>query len=188
MGGGDIFKLAVSNLATIEHVGVLERRKNLDLLLDLYRIDADGELPPLVIAGRGGPEEGRLRQRVAAEGLSERILFTGYVLESELHALYSSAAALLMPSIYEGFGIPVLQAFACLTPVVCSNRGALAEVAGDAALLVDPGDPEAWREAISTILGDTKLRARLAAAGRSRADRYSWTAAARAFLGVLDTL
>ncbi len=171
-------------------VGVLERRKNLDLLLDLYGIDAGGkrELPPLVIAGRGGPEEAHLRNRVASEGLGNRVRFVGYVPESDLAALFSSASALLMPSIYEGFGIPILQAFACGTPVVCSDRGAIREVAGDAALLGDPGDPGAWHDAVLSILGDGDLRSRLATAGRARADRYSWTAAARALLGVLDTL
>ena len=173
------------------YVGVLERRKNLDLLLDLYGIAGGGGtagFPPLVIAGRGGPDEGRLRRRVAREGLSARILFVGYVPESDLRALYSGAALLLMPSVYEGFGIPVLQAFAGGTPVVCSNRGALLEVAVDAALTVDPTDVEAWREAVTRVLDDGELRERLAINGRARADRYSWTAAARRFLEVLGTL
>ncbi len=169
-------------------VGVLERRKNLGLLLDLYTADPKGNLPRLVIAGRGGPEESCLRARAASEGIEDRIHFTGYVPEADIRALYSGAAALLMPSIYEGFGIPVLQAFACGTPVVCSNTGALAEVAGEAALLCDPHDPEAWREAITSVLDDGDLRARLATAGRRRADEYSWSVAAKAFLQVLDSL
>ncbi len=170
------------------YLGVLEPRKNLGLLLDLYGADRTGDLPPLVIAGRGGPEERSLRARIAREGIEDRIHFTGYVPEADIRALYSGAAALLMPSVYEGFGIPVLQAFACETPVVCSNAGALAEVAGEAALLRDPHDPEAWSEAVTSVLDDGDLRARLAAAGRRRAEEYSWSAAAMSFLKVLDTL
>jgi glycosyltransferase involved in cell wall biosynthesis len=169
-------------------VGVLEKRKNLGLLLEVYRRDEGRSLPPLLIVGRGGPEEATLRGVVARAGLDARVQFRGYVPEAELPPLFSGAAALLMPSLYEGFGIPVIQAFACRTPVVCSDTGALAEVAGEAALKVDPLDPEAWSQAMAKVLEDSGLRDRLSVAGRARADSYSWTAAAREFLGVLDAL
>ncbi len=160
------------------YLGVFERRKNLALLLDAHARAPD--LPPLVLAGRGGPEEAALRRRASA-----RVLFPGYVPEEDLRALLSGAAGLVLPSLYEGFGVPVLQAFACGTPVLAADAAALPETAGGAALLADPRDAEAWAAGMARIAGDTALRARLTAAGLARAAEMTWTAAARALLAVL---
>jgi glycosyltransferase involved in cell wall biosynthesis len=98
--------------------------------------------------------------------------------------LLNAAAALVYPSLYEGFGLPILEAMACGTPVITSNRGAMAEVAGGAALLVDPEDLESLTAGLERITGDGELRASLASAGLRRAGQFSWAAAARSTVAV----
>jgi len=168
-------------------VGVLERRKNLSLLLEAYAAAGSG-LPPLVVSGRGGPEEPALRAAAARLGVGERVVFAGYVPEEDLPALYTGARALLMPSRYEGFGLPVVQAFACGTPVACANASALPEVAGGAALLLDPRDVDAWRAAFHPLVEDTDLRSRLREDGLRRAAVLTWGAAAARLLDLLREL
>lgn len=165
------------------HLGVLERRKNLPVLL--RAMAEDPALPPLVLYGRGGPEEGVLRALARHLSLVGRVHFAGYVTEEDLPALLTGAAALAIPSRYEGFGLPVVQAFACGTPVVAARAGALPEVADGAALLVEPDDPGALAAALSRASGDREARARLVAAGRARAAAFTWEAAARRLLDVL---
>jgi glycosyltransferase involved in cell wall biosynthesis len=159
-------------------VGVFTPRKNLPLLLAAHARVPDA--PPLVLAGRGGSEEGRLRR------LGARAIFPGYVADGDLPALYSGASAVLVPSLYEGFGLPVLEAFACGTPVLAADASALPETAGGAALLLPPRDGDAWAEGIRRVLGDTALRARLASAGLVRAAEMTWSAAAGPFLRLLE--
>jgi alpha-1,3-rhamnosyl/mannosyltransferase len=169
-------------------LGVLERRKNLGLLLEcLARLDPE-DAPPLVIAGRGGPEERTLRRRAGKLGLGARVHFSGYVPDEWLAAACSGAAALLMPSRYEGFGLPVLEAFACGTPVVAANAGALREVASDAALLREPDDVEGWCDAIRTAVGDSEARERLARRGRERAAERTWRRSAERMRKLLESL
>ncbi|MCU0727580.1 MAG: glycosyltransferase family 4 protein [Planctomycetes bacterium] len=158
-------------------LGVFTPRKNLPLLLAAHARVPDG--PPLVLAGRGGPEERHLRR------LGGRVVFAGYVADGDLPALYSGAAAVLVPSLYEGFGLPVLEAFACGTPVLAADASALPETAGGAALLLPPRDGDAWAEGIRRVLGDSALRAKLAAAGLARAAAMSWSRAAADFLRLL---
>jgi glycosyltransferase involved in cell wall biosynthesis len=115
----------------------------------------------------------------------ERIVVTGYVSESEKVALLSGAEALVYPSLYEGFGFPVLEAMACGTPVLTSNVSALPETAGDAALLVDPRDEAAIAEGMRRLLLDEALRERLRAAGPKRAAQFNWDDTARRTADVL---
>jgi glycosyltransferase involved in cell wall biosynthesis len=112
-------------------------------------------------------------------GLAERVRFLGYVPDADLPALYSAATVFAYPSLYEGFGLPVLEAMACGTPVVTSNVSATAEVAGDAALLVNPRDTQALAGAIGHLLSDEALHADLRARGLKRAGQFSWARAAR---------
>jgi alpha-1,3-rhamnosyl/mannosyltransferase len=107
-------------------------------------------------------------------GLEKRIILTGYVDEPTLACLYSGASAFVYPSLYEGFGLPVLEAMACGCPVVCSNRASLPEVAGDAAIQIDPHDPEALAHSLEKVLHDSDLRNRLITAGLQRARLFSW--------------
>lgn len=164
-------------------VGQIAARKNAVRVLEAFaRLPAGA--PSLVMAGprKHGWEE--VRDAHARLGLGDRVRFPGHVAEGDLAPLYAGARALVFPSLDEGFGLPVLEAFACGTPVLASTAGALPETAGGAALLVDPLSVEAIADGIRRVLGDDALRRDLAARGRVRAAALTWDAAARATLGV----
>lgn len=163
-------------------VGGVDFKKNVTRLVEAYALARRAErlVPDLVVAGPlqdpGNPFFDQAQERAAALGVAERIQWIGYVLESDLPALYSSADAFLFPSIMEGFGFPVLEAMACGVPVVTSAGSAMAEVTGeDAAVLVDPLDPESISRGIVQALNEGP---RLAAAGVDRAAGYTWERAA----------
>jgi len=120
--------------------------------------------------------------------LQQEVICTGYLNQEELPDFYSAAEVLVFPSIYESFGLPILEAMACGAPVVTSNRSACSEVAGGAALLVDPEDWEAIANAIERVLSDTGLREELRAAGFKRAKEFSWQATAAQTLAVYQEL
>jgi glycosyltransferase involved in cell wall biosynthesis len=111
-------------------------------------------------------------------GMTDRIRYLGYVAQCDMPALYSGAAAFVFPSLYEGFGLPVLEAMACGAPVLTSNVSATAEVAGDAALLVDPLSEPGIAEGVRRLLQDEDLRAELRGRGLARASTFSWHRAA----------
>lgn len=166
-------------------LGGIEPRKNLPNLVRAFALLPAELRPTLVLAG-GSVEwnpEGRDALRHALSELpgqaGERVVLTGYVGEREKVALLSGAEALVYPSLYEGFGLPVLEAMACGAPVVTSDVSALPEVAGEAALLVDPRDPTAIASAIERILREEDLRRDLVARGLARAARYTWEETAR---------
>ena len=167
-------------------VGTVHPRKNLAVLARAMRAVAAAGLPHhLVIAGKRGWHADRVERAVADGGIAGRVRWLGYVPASRLPALYNAAAAFCFPSLYEGFGLPTLEAMACGVPTVVANRGALPEVAGDAALIVDPTDPDELARALVRLLTDEDLRARLARAGRARAALFSWDRCAAATLAVL---
>ena len=157
-------------------VGTLEPRKNLPRLLEAFA-EAAAELPEhaLVVAGPVGWGPALRPARDAA-----RVHLAGPVGDATLHALYEAADGVAFPSLYEGFGLPVLEAMAHGTPVLTSDRSSLPEVAGDAALLVDPLDVGAIAKGLVRLAGDAALRAQLAAAGRRRAAAFTWPATAAA--------
>lgn len=158
-------------------VGRLEPRKNLPRLLDAYErllARTGGQAPDLCLAGPPGWGLGPVRERLARPALAGRVRLAGWCSARELGALYATALALVFPSLDEGFGLPVVEAMACGLPVLTSDRGATAEVAGDDALLVDPGDTAALAEALARLAGDDALRRRLAAGGRRRAAAWTW--------------
>jgi len=109
-----------------------------------------------------------------ASGFADELVFTGYVPDEDLVALYNAADLFVYPSIFEGFGLPPLEAMACGTPVVCSNTSSFPEVVGDAALTVDPLDPEALARAIAALLNDADLRAQLSKLGLRRVGTFLW--------------
>ena len=119
------------------------------------------------------------RQRVAALGLGDSVMFLGPVAGADLPALYAGAELFVFPSLYEGFGFPVLEAMACGTPVICSNVSSLPEVAGSAALQVDPRDTDALAAAMDRVLGDAALRQEMRREGLAQAGRFSWTRTAQ---------
>lgn len=128
----------------------------------------------LVIAGHWDERYPQARQIVEKLGLGDRVIFAGPVSDADLPALYSGAALFAFPSLYEGFGLPVLEAMACGAPVVCSSTSSLPEVAGDAALTFDPTDVEAIAAALQQALADADLRAGLRQRGLEQAARFTW--------------
>ena len=154
-------------------VGNLQPRKNLVRLVEAFnQLVSGGHDIDLVIVG---PRHFRAEDVFqAAQAATGRIHFTGYVSDRQLAACYRCSTAFVLPSLYEGFGLPVLEAMAHGVPVACSNAGALPEVAGDAAVLFDPRSVEAIAAAVSSILSDTILRDRLSQAGKARAAQFSW--------------
>lgn len=179
--------------AYVLYVGTLQPRKNLGHLLEAYAIVRKqakrGETPGLVIAGRKGWLYDQIFQQVERLGLEGGVIFPGYVPQDDLPALLSGARLFVLPSLYEGFGLPVLEAMACGTPVLCSNVSSLPEVAGDAALLVDPLDVKSMAEAMNRLLQEEGLRTQLVERGYRQARQFSWDRCARETLAVLeDTL
>lgn len=162
-------------------VGNLQPRKNLPRLLQAYAElkRHDEAVPGLVLAGKALWRESDLYRMATALGLAGAIVFTGYVPDDDLVALYSGALCFVYPSLYEGFGLPVLEAMACGTPVIASATSSLPEVVGDAALLVDPLDVAELARAIRRLIDDDTLRARLRSMGRARAAYFSWADTAR---------
>jgi glycosyltransferase involved in cell wall biosynthesis len=160
--------------AFLLYVGTLEPRKNLARLIQAWSSVA-GQCPHhLVLAGREGWGVGSIRRAAAGSPHAERIRFLGHVPVEDLPALYGAAAASLYPSLFEGFGLPVLEAMACGTPVLTSKVSSLPEVAGEAALSVDPTDVEAISEGILRLLTDQELRRSLKEKGTARAAEFSW--------------
>ena len=166
-------------------VGTLEPRKNhATALRALARLKQEGLPHRLVIAGGRGWLFAPIQQLVAELNLTDDVVFAGYVPAEDLPPLYSGAACVLLPSLYEGFGFPVLEAMACAAPVVCSNVSSLPEVAGDAALLTPPHADETLAAAVRLIVSQPALAAEMRRRGLVQAARFRWesTAAATAEL------
>lgn len=161
-------------------VGTLEPRKNFPGLIAAYaEMRRRTALPHgLVIAGREGWLYDAIYKQVAVEGVAEHVRFLGFAADADLPALYNLAELVAYPSLYEGFGIPPLEALACGIPVVCSNTSSLPETVGDAALTVDPHDTAALAEAMSAALTDPALRAQMVERGLAQAAKFTWRAAA----------
>ncbi|MFN2220781.1 MAG: glycosyltransferase family 4 protein [Anaerolineae bacterium] len=177
------------------YVGTLHPRKNLVRLVQAFsaftKAMAAGPAKPkaepqLVLAGQKGWLYEEILNQVRKLDLVDRVVFTGYVPDADLPAVLSGAVAFVFPSLYEGFGLPVLEAMACGTPVICSNVSSLPEVAGEAALQVDPLDVEALAEAIHWVISDAGLRATLVERGYEQVQRFSWQRCASQVLQVLE--
>jgi glycosyltransferase involved in cell wall biosynthesis len=171
-------------------VGTLQPRKNIGRIVEAF-----GRLPApiaggrqLVIAGKAGWRAEELVATLRAAEAGGRVRWLDYVDADDMRALYQGAAAFVFPSLYEGFGLPVLEAFASGIPVVTSTTTSLPEVAGDAALLVDPTDIDALAGAIASIIDDSALADRLRIAGLERARAYTWARCAAETNAVLRTL
>ncbi|HMO58105.1 MAG TPA: glycosyltransferase family 1 protein [Roseiflexaceae bacterium] len=168
------------------YVGTVQPRKNLLRLIEaLALVGRNRPTPRLLIAGRRGWLAAPIEHHAANLGIADRVVFTGYVADDDLPALYAGALAFLFPSLYEGFGMPVLEAMASGTPVLTARSSALPEVAGDAALLVDPHDTTAIAEGIRMLLDEPALRQALRQAGRARAAQFTWEACAAATRTIL---
>lgn len=170
------------------YLGTLQPRKNLVRLVQAYAAYAEtlpaAERPQLVLAGKAGWLSEPILAEIARHKLP--ILVTGFVAEEDKAALLSGAVALLFPSLYEGFGFPVLEAQACGTAVLCSNSSSLPEVAGEAALLVDPQNVAALAAGIQRITEDKGLQSELTAKGYANVRRFTWEETAEKVLAVLE--
>ena len=152
--------------------------KNLGRLIGALARIAVERRPMLVLPGYATPFEAELRAQVERLGLTADVRFLGWVEERDMEGLYATAACMAFPSLYEGFGLPVLEAMVRGVPVACSHRGSLGEVAGDAALLFDPESVPSIADALERILADRQLAERLRIAGRAHAARFTWESAA----------
>ncbi len=167
-------------------VGSLEPRKNLPLLIQaMQRCNTNISL---LIVGWEGWGDKSWMQTIRESGLSHRIILTGYVDDETLACLYSGASAFVYPSLYEGFGLPILEAMACGCPVICSDVASMPEVAGDAAIRIDPGSIGDLTEAIDLLTKDQNARQRLIAGGFARAAEFTWKRTAEKTLEVFQKI
>lgn len=161
-------------------LGVMQPRKNVGGLIEAHRLLPPNLRQAVPLVAAGPPGWGcRLEEKALADGEEGALRSLGKIGEEDLLPLLQGAAALVLPSLHEGFGLPVLEAFAAGTPVIASNAGALPEVAGDAAVLADPLDPAAWAAAMRSIVEHEELAALLRAKGRDRARLFTWHRTAR---------
>ncbi|MDR0999993.1 MAG: glycosyltransferase family 4 protein [Clostridiales bacterium] len=154
------------------YLGTLEPRKNIGRLLEAYSKIQNA--PLLVIAGRNGWMYESVFEEVKALGIAGRVIFTGYIPEVDKPPLLAGAKCFLFPSLYEGFGLPPLEAMACGTPVIASNAASLPEVCGDAAVYVDPYDVAAIAQTIEIVVFDDSLRQEMSKRGMARAQKFDW--------------
>jgi glycosyltransferase involved in cell wall biosynthesis len=159
-------------------VGTLEPRKNQARLVEAFAHIRDDQVKLVLVGGKGWLHD-ELFARVEELRLDREVIFPGYVMNDELPMWYNAATVFAYPSLYEGFGMPVLEAQACGTPVLTSNIPPLPEAAGDAALMVDPYDVEALTAGLNRLLTDEPLRQALRERGLAHASQFSWTNTAR---------
>jgi len=164
-------------------LGSIQPRKNLVRLIEAYlclrRIRPKSKLPQLVLAGKRGWLDNETFRAADREDFGRDVVFTGYVPEPDLPALYSGAISFVYPSFFEGFGLPVVEAMQCGVPVIAGNRTSLPEVVGEAGLLFDPFDTKELSDALARVIDDQKLRKTLREKGLKRAKNFSWRTTAQ---------
>lgn len=171
------------------YVGTLEPRKNLTRLVKAFgRLKKMGQPHKLVLAGPWGWSMNGFNQQIDKLDLGDSIQMLGYIPDEDLPSLYSLATVFVFPSIYEGFGLPPLEAMACGTPVLSSKNSSLAEICGDAAFLVDPLNEESLLEGLRQLLESKALQLELGEIGRKRAAEFSWERAAKETIAVYDSV
>lgn len=158
------------------HVGTLNPRKNIGLLINVFA-HVVRRFPEyrLVITGKKGWYYEGLFEKVDALGLKNKVIFTGYVADEDKPALYSGATLFLFPSLYEGFGLPPLEAMSCGVPVIASKESSIPEVVGKAGVLLPPKDEAAWVREIIRVLGSASLKKIMIAKSLAQAKQFSWT-------------
>lgn len=172
------------------YLGTLEPRKNIVRIIKAYALLKTrlSDAPLLVLAGRKGWMYDLIFQTVSDLDLKDDVTFTGYIEDGEAPALLNGATAFLFPSLYEGFGMPLLEAMACGTPALTSNCSSLPEVAGDVAVLVDPYSVEAIADGMERLVTDDSLRAELSEKGLKRAEQFTWERSAAILMNIYKSL
>jgi glycosyltransferase involved in cell wall biosynthesis len=172
------------------YVGGISPHKNLSTLVTAFAALPRPDLRLVLVGDYAGDaflsDYETLRGRIAALGVIDRVIFTGYVLDADLVHLYNAALALVLPSFDEGFGLPVLEAMACGSPVIASRAGALPEVVGDAGQLFNPHAPGELAQAVQALLSNPALAADCRSRGLARAASYSWARSAEAALAAFE--
>jgi glycosyltransferase involved in cell wall biosynthesis len=175
------------NFPFILYVGTLEPRKNIPSLIKaFYKLKKKTLQYKLVITGKKGWKYKEIFETIDKLNLQNDVVFTGYVSDDDLPALYNAADLFVYPSIYEGFGLPPLEAMACGTPVITSNTSSLPEVVGDAGIMIDPPDVDGLADAMHEVLTNEGLRANMIKKGLGRAKMFSWEKCARETLEVYE--
>jgi len=167
-------RLGLGDAPVVLSVSAKRPHKNLARLIEAIATSRADPPPVLVVPGYANAHEEELRAAAVRLGAADRVCFTGWVGDGDLEGLYALSTLMAFPSLAEGFGLPVLEAMRRGVPVACSDTTSLPEVAGDAALLFDPLDVDAMRDAVDRLLGDGPLRGELVARGRERASWFSW--------------
>lgn len=173
------------------YLGTIEPRKNLERLIKAYHICTQrigSDLPKLVLAGGKGWLYDSIFAKVTELGLTDRVIFTKYVPSEDMNPLMCGAVAFVFPSIYEGFGMPPLEAMACGVPVLASDAASLPEVTGDCAVICDAYSEESIAEGLLRLYDDTALRADLSRRGLERASQFTWDASAKQLYNVYKEL
>jgi glycosyltransferase involved in cell wall biosynthesis len=169
-------------------VGTVQPRKNYQMLIKAFAPVAERHPHQLVFSGGKGWLYEEMMAEVGRQGLNGRVRFIGFVDDADLPALYSDAALFVFPSLYEGFGLPILEAMGCGVPVISSDASCLPEVVGEAGILLPPQDPQRWTETLLDLLGDPEARSRLVAAGFHQTRRFTWRRAAEQLLDIYEML
>lgn len=180
-------KYGLGSAAFVLGLGTLQPRKNFARLIQAVARQPDQQLNLVLVGGKGWLYDAIFAE-VARSGLEGRVIFPGFADDEDLPALYSAARVFAYPSTYEGFGLPILEAYACGTPVVTSTASCLPEVAGAGALLVNPTDVDALAAALHQTATDETLRARLITQGFQRVNAFTWDAAAQQLLEIYQTV
>jgi glycosyltransferase involved in cell wall biosynthesis len=170
----------------ILYLGRIEKKKNVANMIHAFALSKDKHSDlKLVLAGGSGFDFDAIRQIIIDLKLEQEIIIPGYIDEVDLPQVIASAEVFLFPTFYEGFGLPIIQAMACQTPVVTSDLNPHKEVAGDAALLADPKAPQAIADKINSVLEDDNLRQELIQKGIEKADEFSWNKTAQSILALM---
>ncbi|MHA1395469.1 MAG: glycosyltransferase family 4 protein [Promethearchaeota archaeon] len=157
-------------------VGEISKRKNLEFLINNFRTNKDSFLKyfQLVLVGKNGNASKRVNNLIKKHNLQNRVILTGYISEYDLKAIYYSAFCLVLPSIYEGFGLPIIEAMRCKLPVICSNSGSLPEIIGDVGLLFENLNSKSLSYCLRKLINDKSLQFKLKSMGYERSRQFSW--------------
>lgn len=181
-------KYNLADTPYILSVGTVQPRKNYQMLIRAFAPIAQSHPHHLIISGGKGWLFDEMMTEVEKQGLNGRVHFIGFVDDQDLPTLYSEATLFVMPSIYEGFGIPILEAMGCGTPVISSDVSSLPEVTGDTAVLLSPDNQRGWTNAIQNLLNDSAKQSNLTAGGFEQAKNFSWEKSAKQLIQIYSNL